>query len=456
MGNAKSALAGLFLSLFLHSGSLYASDPSQVSFWYSESDQGTPIIHLYFFWSATCPHCQNALPFIQALPEQLPWLSIHDHPLSGSPANLETYISHAKKMHLQRIAVPGFMFCQRLETGFNDIATTGQFLIEELKHCYNNRLLAARHNISTQPGATSKRPEDITDKPFTFDPDNDEKHTNSAPLPVVGSIDTQRWSLPMLTLVLAGLDAFNPCAFFVLLFLLSLLAHAHSRMRMLIIGGVFVFFSGFIYFIFMAAWLNVFMFSGELRVATTLAALLAIFVGIVNSKDFFWYKKGISLSIPESAKPNLYRRMRGIISSGSMAAMLASTVVLAIVANSYELLCTAGFPMVYTRALTMQHLSTFDYYAYLIAYNIIYIIPLAVIVAVFTYTLGSHKLSEFGGRVLKLISGYMMLALGLLLLFSPELLANALVSFSVLALVILAAALTVFFQRHYEKRQEHS
>jgi hypothetical protein len=92
----------------------------------------------------------------------------------------------------------------------------------------------------------------------------------------------------VLTVVLAGLDAFNPCAFFVLLFLLSLLVHAHDRRRMLLIGGVFVFFSGLIYFVFMAAWLNVcFCWLGELRFMTLLAGLLAVSIGGLNVKDFF-------------------------------------------------------------------------------------------------------------------------------------------------------------------------
>ncbi len=90
-------------------------------------------------------------------------------------------------------------------------------------------------------------------------------------VPFVGQVDARAFSLPILTLVLAGMDAFNPCAFFVLLFLLSLLVHAKSRTRMAIIGGTFVLFSESVYFVFMAAWLNVFLIAGELRVITFVA-----------------------------------------------------------------------------------------------------------------------------------------------------------------------------------------
>jgi ABC-type sugar transport system permease subunit len=100
--------------------------------------------------------------------------------------------------------------------------------------------------------------------------------TSPLELPLLGSVDPGTLSLPVLTVALASLDAFNPCAFFVLLFLLSLLVHARYRWRMLLIGGVFVFFSGLIYFVFMAAWLNVFLLVGELRIITLLAGLRSV------------------------------------------------------------------------------------------------------------------------------------------------------------------------------------
>ena len=255
-------------------------------------------------------------------------------------------------------------------------------------------------------------------------------------LPFIGTVNAEALSLPLLTLVLAGMDAFNPCAFFVLLFLLSLLVHAKSRTRMLIVGGTFVMFSGIVYFVFMAAWLNVFLIAGELRVITMIAGLLALTVAALNIKDFFWFKEGPSLSIPESAKPGLFKRMRGIVATGSLGPMLASTVLLAIVANSYELLCTAGFPMVYTRVLTLAELETWQYYAWLAVYNVIYVIPLLAIVIVFVKTMGARKLSESEGRILKLVSGFMMLGFGLMLLAAPQWLTNPLASILVLVVAV--------------------
>jgi hypothetical protein len=213
------------------------------------------------------------------------------------------------------------------------------------------------------------------------------------------------------------------------------------------VGGTFVLFSGLVYFVFMAAWLNVFLLAGELRIITLIAGLLALTVAALNIKDFFWFKAGPSLSIPESAKPGLFKRMRGIVATGAMGPMLASTVLLAIVANSYELLCTAGFPMVYTRVLTLADLETWQYYAWLAAYNVIYVIPLLAIVIVFVKTMGARKLTESEGRVLKLVSGFMMLGFGLLLLFAPQLLTNPLASILVLVVAVAVALLAARLAR---------
>jgi hypothetical protein len=189
-----------------------------------------------------------------------------------------------------------------------------------------------------------------------------------------------------------------------------------------LVGGTFVLFSGGIYFLFMAAWLNLFLLAGQMEAITRVAALVALVVALINIKDFFWFKKGVSLSIGDEARPHLFRRIRGLVSSTRLPAVLLGTSVLAISANTYELLCTAGFPMVYTRILTLRTLSTLQYYAYIALYNLVYILPLFSIVLLFTWTLGSHKMSEWQGRVLKLISGMMMLALGLVLLVDPALL----------------------------------
>jgi hypothetical protein len=179
---------------------------------------------------------------------------------------------------------------------------------------------------------------------------------------------------------------------------------------------------------------------GQVEIITKIAGSVAVVIAAINIKDFFIFKKGVSLTIPDSAKPKLFDRMRKLLKSSSVVSILIGTAVLAIAANAYELLCTAGFPMVFTRILTLNNLSSAWYYLYLVLYNIIYVIPLSTIVIIFTITLGKKHLTEHQGRLMKLVSGTMMLALGGVLLLNPAILSNAFISF-----ILLIGALVVSF-----------
>jgi thiol-disulfide isomerase/thioredoxin len=413
----------LFSAAWVHAG----PDPKSDEFWYGTAGDGTPIVRLYYFYSPTCPHCQAAAPFVDELQARWPWLEVQKFAVKDNRKNARFYYETALSLGTQALSVPGFIFCRQVLIGYDSAETTGAEIANALEQCHARRLAV--------PAAASPAPGDGTATPAGASAGGEQTGT-TVHLPFVGAVDAKAFSLPVLTVVLAGMDAFNPCAFFVLLFLLSLLVHAKSRTRMAVVGGTFVLFSGLVYFVFMAAWLNVFLVAGELRIITLVAGLLALAVAALNIKDFFWFKEGPSLSIPESAKPGLFRRMRGVVASGSLGPMLASTVLLAIVANSYELLCTAGFPMVYTRVLTLAKQETWQYYAWLAVYNVIYVIPLLVIVIVFVRTMGARKLTESEGRVLKLVSGFMMLGFGLLLLLAPQLLTNPLASIVVLVVAV--------------------
>ncbi len=420
----KRLVTGLVMALvLLGSVAATAADAPGDAFWHGRAADGSPTVRLHYFYSPTCPHCQAAAPFIDDLARRHGWLEVTRYPVKDNRENARLYFDTAQSLGVEALSIPGFIFCRRVEIGFDRADTTGTMLEQALVRCHEELLAGAG---VAGPAATPL--EDTTSPP-----------PGAVRLPFIGSVDAASLSLPLLTVVLAGVDAFNPCAFFVLLFLLSLMVHARSRARMLAVGATFVVFSGLVYFVFMAAWLNVFLIAGELRVVTMAAGVVALVMGAINTKDYFWFKEGVSLSIPDGAKPGLFKRMREVVAAGRTGPMLASTVLLAIVANSYELLCTAGFPMVYTRSLTLAGLPTWQYYAYLAAYNVIYVLPLLAIVIVFAWSMGARKLSESEGRVLKLVSGCMMLAFGLILLLAPQWLTNAFVSIAILAVAVVVA-----------------
>jgi hypothetical protein len=168
--------------------------------------------------------------------------------------------------------------------------------------------------------------------------------------------------------------------------------------------------------------LNVFLLVGYLRWAQITLGFFAATIGIIHVKDFFAFKKGISLSIPESAKPGIYTRIRKIVSAENLIGAIAGATVLAVLVNIIELLCTAGLPALYTEILTIQQYPAWKNYAYLGLYNVAYMFDDVLMVACVVITLGRHKLQEREGRWLKLASGAAILTLGLVMIFKPELL----------------------------------
>ena len=394
---------------------------------------------LYYFSAANCPHCIEYGPHLRALVARQPGVDLVEHDIWADRASVQVLIDLLATHGNLAVGTPTVFLGDRVWVGLDDLS------LVEIETALEQCRAAGCPDAMARLAETRAAPQEI------LLPATAEDHAVN--LPIIGTIDPREAPLPLVTVVLGLLDSVNPCAFFVLIFLLSLMAHAHSRGRMLTVGMVFVSVSGLIYFLFMAAWLNLFLATGGAAIVTTLAGLTALVIGTLNIKDYFLFHRGPSLSIPERVKPNLYQRVRKLVQTAGYPSLLGGTILLAIAANSYELLCTAGLPMVYTRILTLQGLPVWEYYLYLALYNVVYVIPLLGVVIVFALTLGAHRLSESGGRILKLISGVMMAEMGMVLLFAPTWL-NSLVSTATLLLTALAmAGLVIAVNRVLRRRQ---
>lgn len=336
-----------------------------------------------------CPHCGRALEFLADLKKSHPSVAIRTLDINESPAVRQRFIALNQRLDVHRPGVPSFLICEHFLVGFDTAQTTGV----EIK-----RLLGL------QTGSTESL------------------HSDRIETTWFGTIDVNEMGLPLFTVAMGLIDGFNPCAMWVLLFLLSLLVHLQDRRRIVLIAGTFVLVSGVVYFAFMAAWLNLFLIIGVSRSLQVGIGLLAIMIGVLHIKDFFAINKGLSLSIPDSAKPGIYVRVRRVINAENLAVALVGVTVLAVLVNMIELVCTAGLPAVYTQVLAAHHLDRAGYYGYLLLYNIAYIIDDALMVGIVVYTLSHYKLGERYGRWLKLVSGGVIAGLGALLVFAPHLL----------------------------------
>lgn len=354
------------------------------------ADEPVPDL-LEVFVRANCPHCEAAKIFLDELRRERPALQIAVYDIAEDSAARQRLTVLFTDRGMTSIGVPTFLIGTGMIVGFQSSDTTGA----EIRAQLDQRI---------RGGATPVAAEGIK-------------------TPWFGELRVRDLGLPLFTIAVGLLDGFNPCAMWVLLFLLSLLVNLQDRRKMALIAGTFVLVSGLIYFAFMAAWLNVFLLIGLSRAVQIALGGVALFVGVVNVKDFFALHRGISLSIPESAKPGFYARVRGILQAENLAGAMVGIVILAGLVNMIELLCTAGFPALYTQILTMQQLPTWEYYGYLGLYNLAYILDDGLMVTIAVVTLSRRKLQESAGRWLKLTGGAVMLSLGLVLILKPEWLA---------------------------------
>jgi len=356
-----------------------------------------------------CPHCGQAEEFMAQLGRERPELTIVVRDVTQDAAALARLQELVQATGAGAARVPAAYVNGQLILGYSTEASTDRLIRSALA---GGRVAGnaptdassceAEDSLSCGPGAGSAA---------AAAPEEDFSITlfgRTVTLDDVG--------LPAFTVAMGLLDGFNPCSMWVLLLMISLLAPLNDRKRMLAIAGTFVLVEGIAYFAMMAAWLNLFLFIGLSRASQVVIALIAIVAGLINVKDFFAFGRGISLSIPEPARPMIYNRMRGILHAPNYTVAIVGTIVLGLLVQVVEFMCTSGFPALFTRILTLKQLDTAAYYGYLLLYNAAYMIDDIIVLGIGVTLLSRHRLQEKEGRVLKLIAGVVMIGLGIYLL----------------------------------------
>lgn len=353
--------------------------------WAAASERTQPAAEqdaLEVFVREGCPHCAEAKAFLAAFSSDRPWMRIVYRSIDHDAAARDDLVRLYRNLGIWPPGMPTFVFDGRVVVGFESAERTGP----ELAALVDRRSFDSR-SIETN---------------------------------LFGRLSVPRLGLPLFTLAVGLLDGFNPCAMWALLFLLSMLVHLRDRKRMALVAGTFVLVSGAVYYAFMAAWLNAFLVMGMSTALRIALGVTALFIGAVNVKDFFTRMQGFSLSIPAAAKPGLYARMRAVVRAETLLLSLTAVAALAVVVNFVELLCTAGFPAMYTAILARHNLGPAAHYAYLGLYILGYVADDSLMVWSAVVALSSRKLTERSGRWLKLLSGIVMLALGGIMILRPE------------------------------------
>ncbi|MGB6882259.1 MAG: hypothetical protein WBD86_03140 [Microgenomates group bacterium] len=242
----------------------------------------------------------------------------------------------------------------------------------------------------------------------------------SLTLPIIGTIQTANLSLPLLSVVIGLLDGFNPCAMWTLFFLISLLLSMKDKRRMWILGTVFIITSAFVYFLFLSAWLNFFLILGFLFWIRIIIGLVALGAGIYNLRDYYVNREGACKVTGSEKRRKTFDKLKSIAHERKFILALGGIILLAFAVNLIELVCSAGLPAIYTQILSLNTLSTWQYYSYILIYIFFFMLDDLFVFAVAMITLHAIGIQSKYARFSRLIGGILMLIIGALLLFKPE------------------------------------
>ncbi|PIR13767.1 hypothetical protein COV49_01060 [Candidatus Falkowbacteria bacterium CG11_big_fil_rev_8_21_14_0_20_39_10] len=383
--------------------------------------------NLYFFYGDGCPHCAKEEIFLDKLEKENQKIKIYRYEVWRNRENAKLLSEAAKKLDIKVSGVPVLIIGDEAIVGYLSDETTGQKIRRAINSNLDNSCqdligsIVNKEEIQNQcvHGCGQGNEECLHNCGCLADVSKNSEIPETLNLPLIGEIKIKNISLPVLTILIGGLDGFNPCAMWVLLFLISLLLNMKNRKRMWILGGAFVVASGAVYFLFLAAWLNLFLFLGFIFWIRVLVGIFALASGGYHLKEYWTNRKGTCEVIKEDKRKKMFNRLRDIVKMDNLWIALGGIIILAAAVNLVELVCSAGLPAVYTQVLALAKLPAWQYYGYLLLYILIFMLDDLLIFIIAMSTLKMKAVGSKYARASRLIGGIIMLLIGILLIFKP-------------------------------------
>jgi cytochrome c biogenesis protein CcdA len=391
-------------------------------------EQPSPQLDLWVFWGDGCLHCEEQKPFLAELAARHPGLTIHSHEIWRTDTHHALFRTLARFHDIEAGAVPTVFVGGRAFIGD----------APEIRRAIEATVEAALARAPAEGAPTEPAPAEPEE---TLD------------LPFFGQFDLARQPLLVTTLAIAFIDGFNPCSLWVLTLLLGLVIRSGSRRRIALVGLSFLLTTATIYGAFIAGMFGILALVVHLGWVRWLVGGLALGMGTIDVKDYFWFKSGLSLTIDDRHKPGLYERIRGLLDPARSAPTLVlATIVLASGAALVELPCTAGFPVIWNGVMLEHGVTGLGYAALLAVYILVYLSIELTLFAVAVVTLQMHRFTERHVRLLKLLGGSIMIALGLVMLIRPELMGDIGATLLVFVTALAAAGLTAVLHHWWQRR----
>lgn len=371
-------------------------------------------VNLYLFHGDGCPHCAKEREYLKEIEKEYDDVNIHLYEVWYDTDNQELMEKVKKELNSSTNYVPLTIIGDKYTVGFND--NTKLMIKNNIEKCLKEECEDVVGNV-----LAGKTANETTIKKEVKEQKKD-KEDSIKDLPILGKVDVKKVSLPIIAAVIGLVDGFNPCAMWVLVFLISMLLGTKDRKKMWILGLTFLFTSAFIYLLFMVAWLNVAIKMNTVIWLRITIAIIAIIAAFINLKSFYkGLKKDTGCEVVDSKKrKNIIEKIKKFTLEKSLILGLLGVMTLAVSVNFIELACSAGLPLLFTQILALNNLSKLSYMIYILIYIFFFLIDDIIVFVIAMFTLKITGISNKYSKYSHLIGGIIMLLIGLLMIIKPE------------------------------------
>ena len=377
-------------------------------------------VDIYLFYGDGCPHCAAEEKFLESYLKSNEDVVVHRYEVWYNEENIKLLKDVGDLLGVTPNGVPYTVIGDDVVSGFMSNDTTGE-QIRSYINIYRNKEYTDRVKVFLETGEKIEEKEIVEPKKE----DKKEEKDTKVSFKLFGkkrTIDTKKVSIPVIAVLLGLVDGFNPCAMWILIFLITMLFNMKNRKKMWILGITFIFTSGLVYLAFMLTWLNLTSFVTKLQYIRLFVAIIALGAGILNLNN---YIKSLSKDdgcevVDDKKRKKIIKRIIKITSNKKFIIALLGIMLLAASVNIIELMCSIGIPMIFTQILSMNDLSTFRYMIYMLIYIFFFLIDDIIIFAISMKTLKVTGISTKYTKYSHLIGGIIMLIIGILMILKPE------------------------------------
>ena len=374
------------------------------------------LVNIYLFHSYTCKHCKEEIKLLDELEKEYDNIRVYKYEVNEN-GNGELLKNISEIMGSKVTGTPYTIIGNKVFSGYDYENSKGRFkgAIEYYsKYGYEDKV---GEYISSIPLPSYE----VKDT----DPDVDEYISNyisyKVKLPLIGEVKLKNLTLPLITVVIGLADGFNPCAMWVLLFLISMLIGMKDKKRMWILGSTFLLISALIYLIFMMSWLNLANLLISVVWVRVIIAIVSLVGGFINLRGYIKHRKVSGCDVVDDKKRNkIITRIKKFTTEKNFWLAILGVIVLAISVNVVELACSAGLPVMFIEILSLNNLTAIEEIIYIVLYMLFFLLDDFVVFVIAMTTLSLTGVSSKYGNLSKLIGGILMLLIGLLLMFKPE------------------------------------